>query len=68
MIFTEYDRALGITLILVVSLIMLILFGLAGAYVGEYSYIRGAARVAIGGSIALLVTFGIGFLFDTPQM
>lgn len=45
------------------ALAALILLGVAGAAVGGASLRRGGLRVAAGGVLAMLITFGVGHLF-----
>jgi VIT1/CCC1 family predicted Fe2+/Mn2+ transporter len=48
-----------------VSLIVLGILGALGAQTGGASVVKGAARVAFWGILAMLVTYGVGALFGT---
>lgn len=47
------------------TLIALTITGAISARISEGSHVRSVARLVIGGAIALLVTFGIGWIFGT---
>lgn len=49
----------------VVAVLALIALGVAGAAAGGASLRRGGLRVAVGGVLAMLITFGVGHLFGT---
>jgi VIT1/CCC1 family predicted Fe2+/Mn2+ transporter len=63
-ILTGSDRGLGIIAVVMTCWILFLVFGAIGANIGGYSRLKGAVRLAFGGSVALSFTFGIGLLFN----
>ena len=63
-ILTGKDRSLGIIAVLLTCWVLFIFFGSLGGQIGGYSKLKGAMRLAFGGTIALGFTFGIGMLFN----
>ncbi len=49
----------------IVAVLALIALGVAGAAAGGANLRRGGLRVAIGGVLAMIITFGVGRLFGT---
>ena len=66
-ILTGSDRSLGIIAVVLTCWILFIVFGAIGAKIGGYSRLKGAVRLAFGGSVALSFTFGIGLLFNVQM-
>lgn len=55
---TDYAVRLGV--LLTVSMLGLLAFGMLGAWLGGASMVRGGARVVVGGAVSLAIVFGIG--------
>lgn len=58
------SRLWRIISVALVSSFGLLFFGILGAVLGGAWWLRGAARVLVGGWIAMGITFGFGFLFE----
>ena len=52
-------------IIAVLTVVALCVLGIVGAALGSAPRLRGALRVGVGGALALVVTYGIGFLFGS---
>jgi VIT1/CCC1 family predicted Fe2+/Mn2+ transporter len=58
------DAQMRIMAVAAATTVALLGFGAMGASLGGASMVKGALRVLVGGWLAMVVTFGIGYAFN----